>query len=238
MDNVISMVSTEKAVVARLESHGKKFEILVDPDVAVRVKKGEDVGVKDLVVYENVFEDARKGLRHKDEDVKKVFGNADFKTIAFAIVKKGEVQLTTDQRRRMREAKVLEVATLISRRAVDPRTKTPHPPQRIINAIEQVKAPISEFEPAAAQVERVMDALRAVLPLSVEQMDIQVRIPAAHAAKAYGRIRDFGHLKKEEWRSDGSWVGVIEIPAGMQGDFYSLLNGLTHGEGEAKPLGK
>ena len=232
------MVSTEKAVVARLESHGKKFEILVDPDFAVRVRKGEDIGLKDLVVYENVYEDAKKGLRHKDEDVKKVFGTMDFKTIAFTIIKKGEVQLTTEQRRKMKEAKTLEIAALISRRAVDPKTKTPHPPQRVINAMEQAKVNVNEYEAAASQVERVMDALRPVLPLSVEQIEIQVRIPANHVGKAYGRVHEFGHLKKEEWKADGSWVGVIEIPAGMQGDFYSLLNSMTHGEGEAKPLTK
>lgn len=230
------MVSTEKAVVARLESHGKKFEILVDPEMAMRVKKGEDVGVKDLVVYENVYEDARKGLRHSDDDIKRVFGTTEFKEIAYKIVRKGEVQLTTEQRRRMREAKVLEIATLIARRAVDPKTKTPHPPQRIVNAMEQAHVNVSEQEPAITQVERVIDALRPILPLSVEQIDVQVRIPAAYVGKAYGRIHDFGHLKREEWRSDGSWIGVVEISAGMQGDFYTLLSSLTHGEGEAKPL--
>lgn len=232
------MVSTDKAVVARLESHGKKFEVLVDPDLAVRVKKGDDVDVRALVVYEAVYEDAKKGTRHTDEDVRKVFGTGDFRDIVYHIIRKGEVQLTTEQRRKMREAKVLEVATLIARRAVDPKTKIPHPPQRIINAIEQVHVNINEYESAAVQVERVIDALRPVLPLSIEQMDIQVLIPAAHVGKAYGRVHDFGHLKKEEWKADGSWVGIIEIPAGMQGDFYSLLNGLTHGEGEAKPLTK
>ncbi|QQG39936.1 MAG: ribosome assembly factor SBDS [Candidatus Aenigmatarchaeota archaeon] len=232
------MVSTEKAVVARLESHGKKFEILVDPDAAVRVKKGDDVTVKDLVVYENVYEDAKKGTRHTDADVRAVFGTQDFKEIAYRIIRKGEVQLTTDQRRKMKEAKVLEIAALISKRAVDPKTKAPHPAQRIINAMEQAHVNVNEYEPAVSQVERVIDALRPILPLSVEQLDLQVRIPASYVGKAYGRVRDFGHLKKEEWRSDGSWVGTVEIPAGMQGDFYSLLSGLTHGEGEAKPLAK
>ena len=56
------------------------------------------------------------------------------------------------------------------------------------------------------------------------------------AGKAYGKIRDFGKLEKEEWRNDGSWIGIIKIPAGLQGDFYSLLNTLTKGEAETKVI--
>ncbi len=41
-------------------------------------------------------------------------------------------------------------------------------------------------------------------------------------------------MVKEEWQSDGSWVALIKIPAGIQGDFYSLVNSLTKGDAETK----
>jgi len=28
---------------------------------------------------------------------------------------------------------------------------------------------------------------------------------------------------------DGSWAGLFEIPAGMQSDFFNILNKKTHG---------
>jgi len=93
---------------------------------------------------------------------------------------------------------------------------------------------VNEMESAESQVEKIVQALRPVLPISMEMTDISVRIPATYAAKAYGRIKDFGEIKKEEWRNDGSWIGVIEIPAGVQGDFYNLLNKITKGEAETK----
>jgi predicted KAP-like P-loop ATPase len=41
---------------------------------------------------------------------------------------------------------------------------------------------------------------------------------------------------KEEWENDGSWIGIVEIPGGLQDKFYTELSGLTHGEVETKLL--
>ncbi|MCD6477997.1 MAG: ribosome assembly factor SBDS [Candidatus Aenigmarchaeota archaeon] len=227
-------ISTENAVIARLISHGKKFEILVDPYKAMEAKRGKDVPIDDLTVIDEVFEDSAKGERCKEEDLKKVFGTDDFKTIAYRIIREGMVQLTTEQRRKIREEKKIKIANIISRKSVDPKTKIPHPPQRILNAMDEARVHIDETESAEAQVERVLTALKPVIPISMESVKIAIRIPAAFVGKSYGKIKEFGEIKKEEWKNDGSWFCVIEIPAGMQGDFYELLNSLTKGEAETK----
>lgn len=227
-------ISTEEAVIARLSRGGKKFEILVDPYKALEVKKGRDMPIEDLVVIEEVFEDSAKGERCSTEDLSNTFGTTEFKEIAYRIIREGEVHLTTEQRRKMREEKKREIANMISRRAIDPQRKIPHPPQRILNAMEEAGVKINELESAESQVEKVVNALKPILPISMEMMKIAVKIPSTYIGKAYGKIKDFGEIKKEEWKNDGSWIGIIEIPAGMQGDFYNLLNSLTKGDVETK----
>lgn len=227
-------ISTEEAVIARLSRSGKKFEILVDPYKALEVKRGKEVPLDDLVVIEEVFEDSSKGERCSDEDIERAFGTRNFKDIAYRIIREGEVHLTTEQRRKMREEKKKKIANIISRRSVDPQRNIPHPPQRILNAMEEAGVHVNEMESAEAQVERVVDALRSILPISMEMVKIMVKISPSYIGKSYGKIKEFGNIKKEEWKGDGSWVGVIEIPAGMQGDFYNLLNSLTKGEVETK----
>jgi len=227
-------ISTEEAVIARLTSRGKKFEILVDPYKALEVKKGKEVPLDDLVVIDEVFEDSKKGERCKESDLNEVFGTSDFKEIVYKIIRNGEVQLTTEQRRKMREERMKEIANIISRRSIDPQTKIPHPPQRILNAMKEAKVNINEMESAEAQIERVLDALKPIIPISMETVEIAIKIPPSYIGKAYGKVKEFGNLKKEEWRDDGSWMGIIEIPAGIQGDFYNLLNSLTKGEAETK----
>jgi ribosome maturation protein SDO1 len=62
-----------------------------------------------------------------------------------------------------------------------------------------------------------MKAIRPIIPIRFEEVDIAIKIPADYAAKAYGDIASFGQLQKQEWQNDGSWVAVVKIPAGMQG---------------------
>ncbi|MDK2783938.1 MAG: ribosome maturation protein, partial [Thermococcaceae archaeon] len=47
-------------------------------------------------------------------------------------------------------------------------------------------------------------------------------------------VRKFGTIKKEEWGSDGSWMFLIEIPGGVEEEFYEKLNALTKGTAVTK----
>ncbi len=58
------MVNIDEAIIARLESHGEKFEILVDPDLAADFKNPErdDVIIEDVLAVEDIFKDAKKEI--------------------------------------------------------------------------------------------------------------------------------------------------------------------------------
>ncbi|MCK4424090.1 ribosome assembly factor SBDS, partial [Candidatus Bathyarchaeota archaeon] len=90
------------------------------------------------------------------------------------------------------------------------------------------------FKPAEEQAKDVIKLLRPILPLKMEQAAISVHIPAEYAAKAYGTIKAFGTIKREEWRADGSWHGILEMPAGLYGPLLEKLGEVTKGNAEAK----
>ncbi len=228
------MVKVDEAVVARLTSHGSTFEILVDSNLAPKVRRGEPVDLDDLLAVHGVFKDARKGERVSDERIAEVFGTLDLEAIARKIIREGEIQLTTDQRRQMIEEKRKAIVAFISRNAVDPRTGYPHPPSRVDNALTEAKIRIDPFDSVEAQVKNIVKDLRTILPLRFEVRTIAVKIPAEFTGRAYGQVKSFGDLKKEEWQKDGSWIGLLEIPVGAEQDFYSLLGKLTQGQAETK----
>jgi ribosome maturation protein SDO1 len=95
------MISLDDAVIARLESHGERFEILVDPKQAALVRQGQPVNIEDVVAALNVFGNASRGTRAPDESLEKVFHTTDFETVARRIIEKGEIHLTAEQRRQM-----------------------------------------------------------------------------------------------------------------------------------------
>jgi ribosome maturation protein SDO1 len=224
---------SEKFTIARFTKDNEHFEVLVKPQKALDYRNGKIAGITEVLAAETIFADANKGTRVKDEDLKKAFGTLDTLKIADTILKKGTLQLTTDQRRKMVEDKRRQIIDFISREAVDPKTNLPHPPTRIENAMEQIRYPIDPYKPVEEQARDIVKLLRPILPLKIEQVSVSVHIPAENASRAYGAMKSAGTIKHEEWRSDGSWQGTIEMPAGSYASFLNKLGDVTKGNGEA-----
>lgn len=227
------MVSVDDAVVARISRSGMNFEIMVDPEKALEMKRGGDVGIESILAVNDVFKDSRKGERHNEEDLHKTFGTTDVLEIAKKIILEGEIQFTTEQRRKFVESRKKEIANIIARQGIDPKSKKPHPPQRILNAIEEAQVSVEPFRPAKEQVKKVLEGIVEILPISLERMEIAIKIPIQYAGKASSVVREMAEVKKEDWSTD-FWMAVIEIPAGIQGDVYDRLNGLTEGKVDIK----
>jgi len=151
-------------------------------------------------------------------------------------MKSGELQLTTEQRRQLVEDKRRQIISIISRNAIDPRTGTPHPPLRIEQAMGQIRLSIDPYKSAEEQSKMVIEELRPILPLKIEQMRIAVKVFPEHAARAYNAFKSFGNVSREEWQSDGSLVAVVEMPAGMYGSFIEKVGKLTQGTIQSKVL--
>jgi len=224
------MVSLDDAVIARYERKGMHFEILVDPVAAEKVIEGEKVNILENLAIDTIFKDAKKGDKASEEAIKEVFGTSDIEKIAIKIIKEGEIQLTVKQRREMQERKRRAIIDWIARSSMDPRTKLPHPRERIELAIEEAKVHIDPFKPVEEQVKKILDAIRPILPISIQNVKVEVKIPPQYSGKAYGEIAKMVKMLKEEWLPDGSFKCVVEIPAGLQTELYDMLNRITKGE--------
>jgi ribosome maturation protein SDO1 len=230
------MIPLDRAVVARLETHGERFEILVDPDLATGIRHGDATDIEDAVAAIFVFENASRAEKSSEESLQKVFGTTDFPTIARRIIEKGEIHLTAEQRKHLLAEKRGQVITYIARHAINPQTGLPHPPTRIEMAMEEAKVTIDPFKPLDELVAETMKALRPLIPIRFEEVRVAVRIPADHAAKAYGDIDAFARIEQEEWQKDGSWICVVKIPGGMQQELESLVRKVSKGTGQVRVL--
>ncbi len=227
---------SQKFTLARLVTSGERFEIMVNPDKALQYKLGKSIPISQILVYDSVFKDVSKGERVSEEKLKRVFKTTDPIQIAKIILDKGELQLTTEQRRKLIEDKKKQIITFISKHCADPRTGLPHPPLRIEQALSQAKVSIDPFKNAEEQAKEIIQALRPILPLKIEVASIEVKIPPQYAQASYGTLKSFGSIKKEQWLSDGSLVVVIEVPAGLQGAFLEKMGNLTKGTVQTKFL--
>jgi ribosome maturation protein SDO1 len=102
--------------------------------------------------------------------------------------------------------------------------------------MEEARLHIDPFKSVEAQVPAVMDAIRPLIPIRFDKVRIAVRVSGESYGRCYEDFKHFGKITKEEWQKDGSWIGIVEMPAGMQNDFLEKISNKTHGEAETKIL--
>lgn len=225
-------MTDNKSTIVRLVIDNDKFEILVKPDPALDYKLGKKIDLSNILISDEIYADANKGTRIADEKLIRNFKTTDSIEIAKKILEQGEVNLTTDQRRRMVEEKKKQIIQYINRNFVDPKTHLPHPPLRIQNAMEEVRSIIDPFKKPEDQTKKIIESLRKILPLKSENLQLLVTIPPQFSASSYNVLKNIGELKDEKWLQDGSLRVIVEINAGIKGTFVERMNSVTKGSAQ------
>jgi len=221
---------------AKLKKGGENFEVVIEVEPAIKYKEGENIEVKDVLRSEHIFADANKGEQASEQHMQTIFGTKDVLAIAKEILDQGEIQITAEIREKEREKKRQKIIWIIARDAIDPKTKLPHPPERIKLAIEEAKIKIDEFRTAEQQLEHVLKLLKPILPISFGKKQLSVTIPAEFAAKAQNAVRRFAEVVSEDWLGDGSWQGQLKISPGYLDDLAKELNHVTKGKVKIKEV--
>ncbi len=223
------MVDIDKAVVIRLKKSGMKFEVLVDPDKALEFKKGKFINLEEIIAYPGVYHDVRRGDAIPEEELQKNFGTTDVFRVAEKIVVGGEMQFTTEQRRRFVEEKRKEIADIISKRGINPQTNTVHPPQRILNAMDKAGMNVDPLIDAELQVNKIVESIKTLLPIKFQRIIVQIIIPTQFSGKTYSVLKRTVGKFNERWLNDGSLQVTLDIPAGVQEDVFKKIGDITKG---------
>jgi ribosome maturation protein SDO1 len=228
------MVSLDEAVLARWEYGGKRYEILCDPELVDQFKADpSSVNIDDFLATDEVWHDARGGDRPTGEIIEKTFETQDITQITIKILEKGNIQLTTNQRKGLVEEKRQQIIHEIHSTAIDPKAKTPHPRTRIELALDESRFSVDPFKRVDVQVKEAIAVLKPLIPLSFEPIRIAFRIPAEAYGGAGKLLRKY--MDKEEWLSNGDWACIIECPPGYASSLIGKVNGITN-KAEIKEL--
>ncbi len=220
---------SSKFTTVKLTIAGEHYEVLVNPDSALAFKQGRNVEPSAVIVADEVFSDARKGLRASSEKLKLHFGTDDHAKAALEVLRKGELNLTQEQRKRLTDEKRKAIIAAISKNYVDPRTMLPHPPTRIDQAMQEARVTVDPFQDANEQMKTVVESLRTMLPLKSEKIRLSVKVAAQYSGQAIGVLKNYGEIIKEDWLADGTLSAIVEIPAGGQPGLLDRLGSTTKG---------
>ena len=91
----------DKVTVVKYSYETEKFEILVKPDPAFDYKLGKIYEISKILVSDEIYTNSGKGTRASNGLLLKVFNTDDTTKIAEIMMQKGELNLTTEQRKKM-----------------------------------------------------------------------------------------------------------------------------------------
>jgi len=210
----------------KIKVANKPFEIMVDLEKALKLRKGEPVNIQQALLVNEIYVNHKTGSKAASADLMTCFGTTDVLAVADRIIKKGDIQLPQEYRDDQQEAKRKKAIDWFVRNAVDARNGRPFTPQMIESAIKQAGVNITNV-PIEQQIADITGKLQILLPLKIETKKIAITLPAVYTGKAYGIFNEY--KEKEEWLSNGDLKVIINIPVGLQLDFYDKLNAITHG---------
>jgi len=228
-------MSSESINIARWKRGSDVFEVVIEPEKAIEARKNP-AKTSDALVYPKIFSDAKKGMMASEQRLIALFKTADPLEVAKHIIQEGTVQLNAEYRQKLLDQKKRQVIEMIHRNGIDPKTGAPHPVTRIETALQEAKVKIDEFKSAEAQMQQIVKQLAPIIPIKIAIKEVEITIPAEFASKTYSTIKMMSKVLKENWNTDGSWTGHVEIPGGIEQEFYEKLNKIAHGQVQSKMI--
>jgi rRNA metabolism SBDS family protein len=217
--------------IARIKKGKNNFEILVDLEEALKVRKGAGE-LSRAVLTEEVFYNLKSG-EHASKDILEIeFGTGVFDEICRKIISSGEIVLPAEYLKKEGEQKYKQVVDFLSKHAVSPEGR-PYTPDRIMTALKEAKIVVKN-KPIETQIKEIVEHLEKIIPIKIDTKRIKLTIPAQHTGKAYGMLSEF--KESEEWLSNGDLAVIVKIPAGIIMEFYDKLNHITHGSSLSEEL--
>jgi len=210
--------------IARIDKNGIHFEILVNMDDALKVKKGESDYL--IVEGDRIFNDIKKGNVASNDDLEIAFKTTNVDEIGKIIVKQGDVLVDQEHRSEEKEKQIKQVVDFLARNAIDPQSGNPISNERIRSAFEEAHVNIKNV-PVENQIQDILEQIAKIIPIKIETKKVKIHVPALQTGKVYGLIQQY--KEKENWLNDGSLEVVVKVPAGLIMDFYDKLNSITHG---------
>jgi len=215
--------------VVKYKDGKNNFELMCKPGAALKFREGNLKSVNDVLFSDEIYSDQGKAERASEDSIRSAFGTTNVNEVASVILEKGELQLSTAERKAKVEQKTKEIVNYIHKYYIDPKTKAPHPVTRVENALVQMKVNIDPWISAEKQFhDKIEKKLPEIIPVKKCEIAGKLRVPHAFAAQAQGTIKKWCGNSREDWDDEGLNMEVSVVP-GDYDPFCAAMNDVTKG---------
>lgn len=197
------MAHQPKGQIVRYQKGKHKFEVLCKPGLPLQFRENK-IGWDKVLMIDMVFTNSSKGDRAGGAELTEIFGTDNMDECCKKIVMEGDIQLTQQERDKFYEEARKQIVFFIHKNYIDPKTKLPHPPDRIDHAMTEIKFKIDPNKDAKSQAEDCATKLQGKLMLSkAVQIQARLTIKKQHVGQCKNIIHKIANVTHEEWVPEG-----------------------------------
>eukprot|EP01084_Bolivina_argentea_P005304 10026_1 len=221
--------------IVRFSSGKHKFEVITNKGTALQYRDNK-IAFNGVLMTDQIFTNVTRGDVANPRDLSEVFGTEDLMKCCERIVKEGELQYTAQERKEFVEEKTREIVYYINKNYVDPKTKLPHPSDRISTCMKDCHIRVDPKGDTRRQAEAAVAKMRGkIMFAKAVAIRAQVTIKHAQVGQCNNIIHKLANVLHEEWSATGC-IFTVEM---SNADLNLLKNALmkpTNGDYEMQFL--
>jgi len=199
----VNQVRFTNVAVVRLQRGGKRFEIACYKNKVLEWRKKITTDLDEVLQTPTIFTNVGKGVIAKKAELSKAFSTTDQEKIIETILEKGEIQVSTEERKLQLDNSFKDIAQIVVEKCVNPETGRPLTVGMVEKAMKDIHYSVKPGKSAKQQALDVIRLLRdkSDFPIARAPMRIKLIIEAKDADKLNAEIHDV--IQKTEREESG-----------------------------------
>lgn len=247
-----NQIKLTNVAIVRLKRAGKRFEIACYKNKVLSWRDKSEKDIDEVLQTHDIFTNVSKGQFSKSNDLQKAFSdiikNVPDKLqkteICKFILQKGDLQVSSEERKVRTEEIYLEIANLIATMAVDTETERAIPVSTILQAMkEDLHYAVKPNHSAKKQALDVLKSLKENCPeLNIDRSNMRLALTFDNSKNLKKFINDHGAesgdgliYRVEDTKFDRNLVEILSQPGNLS-VIEEKVSFLTKGKGDVDVL--
>ena len=186
-----------------------RFEIACYKNKVMNFREGVETAMDEVLQIDTIFTNVQRGIAANNADLLTAFGTTDLMEICHMILAKGDLQISSGERKVQMETMFREVATIISEKCVDPSSDRPYTLNVVERAMKQAHIAVDPSQSAKKQALESIAKLGEFLPIRRAWMAVRVTVPAASSAGCLAGLAALGEQCRVISRDEGGVIASL-----------------------------
>jgi ribosome maturation protein SDO1 len=244
----VNQVRFTNVAVVRLQRSGKRFEIACYKNKVIEWRKKITTDLDEVLQTPTIFTNVGKGVIAKKAELSKAFNTTDQEKIIQMILDKGEIQVSTEERKLQLDNSFKDIAQIVVEKCINPETGRPLTVGMVEKAMKDIHYSVKAGKSPKQQALDVIRLLRekSDFPIARAPMRMKMILPEGDLDKVKTELKDeIQKIEREDKSGERREVVILIDPSNFrfveetikkqtnEAGAVEVLTLIVHSEGES-----